>query len=608
IDSFANAAVLYKQRRSYFEYNTSGFNIVSEYFYRIKIYNAEGFDWGTVNISTSIGNGIEETIFNLKAATYNLENNSIVTTKLSKKDIFKEEVDKYTLDTKFTLPNLKDGSVIEYKYKVVSPFVTYMDEVVLQYDIPINKVDIKISLLDYFKFNTKTKGFVFLNIKEGYKRNRDLDTRDKLYEIYDTNIPALPNEAYVNNIKNYRAGIVFELASIEIPGSTYELYATDWDSVTKKIYQSSSFGGELKKVAFLKDDIALLKTQNKTLPEKIVAALEFVKAKVKWNGYYGKTSDNGVKKAYKEGTGNIADINLLLVSVLREMGISSNPVLVSTRANGIPLHPTNKGLNYVIAAVELNEQVVLLDATEQYSAPDILPLRALNWKGRIVRKSGSSTWIDLLPKKIAKINSTIQIILDDQGYSEGLNMSKYINNEALKYRKKYANLNDDEIALKIEENNEIIEIEEFKLNNKHNAYKPVVELYKFSSDEMVENTGQKMYIKPLIYNSITENPFKLAERHFPIDYTSPFIDNNNISITIPEGYKVESVPETLGVALPNNYGVYKFKTTVVGNVIKVYSILQINTAIYPATHYSEIKEFYNKIVNKHKERIILTKA
>ena len=59
-----------------------------------------------------------------------------------------------------------------------------------------------------------------------------------------------------------------------------------------------------------------------------------------------------MRKAYKDKTGNVAEINLMLTAMLRYAGINANPVLVSTRSNGIALFPNRTAFNYVIAAVE----------------------------------------------------------------------------------------------------------------------------------------------------------------------------------------------------------------------------------------------------------------
>ena len=77
-----------------------------------------------------------------------------------------------------------------------------------------------------------------------------------------------------------------------------------------------------------------------------IIGFNFLKSKVKWNGFYGKYTDKGVRKAYKDRVGNVAEINLILTSMLRFAGLNANPVLVSSRGNGIPIFPTTNGFDY----------------------------------------------------------------------------------------------------------------------------------------------------------------------------------------------------------------------------------------------------------------------
>lgn len=606
-DSSANAVILYKKRNSYHVHSGTQLYLITEIQYRIKIYNKEGFDWATEEIGLSVSSGSKETVSGLKAQTYNLENGKIQISKLNKKEIFKEKKSKFTTIQKFTMPNLKEGCIVEWKYTINSPFYSSVDDVVLQYSIPIKKFESKITLLGYFNFSKRQKGYISFSLKEESKNNSEFNTLDKVYIISANNIPALKLEPFISNIDNYRASVVFEVSSINIPGYTYKSFSHNWDDITKNIYKNPKFGGELEKSNFLKEDIATLNAKYHSNNEKIKGGLEFVKSKVKWNGYLGKYCHSGIKNSYKKGTGNVGEINLLLVSVLRGMGLNANPVLVSTRDNGIPIIATNDGLNYVIVAVEDDEEVILLDATEEFSIPNILPRRAINWHGRIVREIGSSAMVNLTPKKPSVVSNTMNVTIDSEGFIEGMQRTTLAGNKALDFRSSYSKVEDEVIIEDIEEENEAIEIETLKLFNKENIYKSIIKMFKFSSEDLIEMVGDKMYFKPLLFNSITKNPFKLEKRDYPIDFGTPFKEQNIISYTIPEGYRVDFIPENIAIGLSDNYGVFKFSVKVVDNKINVLSVFQINTAVYPALNYNEIKEFYKIIVNKNLERIVLKK-
>ncbi|RXP57902.1 DUF3857 domain-containing protein [Lutibacter sp. HS1-25] len=632
LDSSANAAILYKKRYTHFEYIQGvGFEVVTDVHVRIKIYNTEGFDWATKSIKYYKSSSANEKVSSLKATTFSINNGKIVETDLSNKDVFDEEINKYWSQQKFTMPNLSPGCIVEWKYKISSPFKS-IDNLQFQYGIPVKKMHIEIEIPEYFVYNKSSKGYYLVSPKVEKKRgNIIFNTKSRAEgtgwtpsgttnfsqtnidyiitkEIYDVNdVPALIEEPYINNIDNYRATVEYEYSELHWPNEPVKYYANSWEDVTKSIYNDSDFSNQIYKSNHYNEDLAVVLDSAKTNSDKINGILELVKRKIKWNNFNGFTTENGTRQAYKEGVGNAADINLNLVSMLNTAGFKANPVLISTRSHGIPLYPTIEGFNFVIAGVELDDKIILLDATDQNSTPNNLPLRDLNWQGRLIRDDKSSISIDLIPTEPSEVNSKIIIKVDELGEVSGMVRNSYTNLRAINYRDTYCKLKDEDIITKIEDKNKI-EIEELRVDNKKDLYKSVVEMYRFNSENLVDRVGDKIYIKPLLFKSETENPFKLEKREYPIDFGTPLIDNVTVSIAIPEGYKVASIPEKIAIGLPNNYGMYLFDVLTSGNSINVKSYLKINTAIYPALDYDTLKVFFKDIVSKNLESIVLEKA
>lgn len=633
-DTSANAVVLYKKRRTYYEYDgTNGWNIKTDIQERIKLFNKDGFKNATKKVRLYTQGGVDEK-FSIKAYTYHLENNKIVKTKLEKNGIFKENISKNWDSKNFTMPNLKNGDIVEWKYSISSPFYSNIDDVICQYNIPIKYLDVEIQIPELFKFKHLPSRYYPLRLNESneqktYNYNyrtpersgsggtsaktishrKSEEIKEKKYSIVQTNIPALIKEPYVNNINNYRAKIKFEIAAYEPTNGVHEYFNTSWKDVTKTIYKSELFGVQLKRVNHFKDD--LTNTTNGILSqnEKIIAIFHFLKNKMKWNEEYGKyVSREGIKKAYKEGVGNVAEINLTLVSMLREAGIIANPILVSTRSHGIPLFPTKDGFNYVIAGIEAPNDVILLDATEKYSSPNVLPLRDLNWEGRLVRENGSSITVNLYPKKYNAEKIVLSARIDSEGSITGLMKTTYNNLNALQYRENYASLEEEDLISMLESQNNEIEIEKFRLNNKTDVSKPLVEMIKFTRDNQVDIIGDKMYISPLLFLTINENPFKQEERLYPIDYGSAWKKDILISIDIPEGYTMSSKPDDFSLELPNKLGDYVLKIEVVNNKLNVTSQTKINSAIIGANYYKTLKELYKKAIDNQLEKIVLVKG
>ncbi|TDE55561.1 DUF3857 domain-containing protein [Flavobacterium sp. GT3P67] len=633
-DPSAVAAILFKKGKMSLEYNKSeGFVMITEVKTRIKIYKKEGYDWANQKVRYYLGNNSKENVSFTDAVTYNLLDGKIEKTKLKSDGIFDETINRFLGHKKITMPNIKEGSVIEFQYTIRSLSIVMPREYSFQTTIPVNYSEYRTFIPQYFIYNTNQKGFVFpkVTVEKRPKTIKFLDMESKQagtassnvntsfyesaleYEETRTtylaeNLPALNEESFVNNIDNYTSSLVQELSMTQYPNQPLKSYSTDWKSVVKTIYEYNDFGPELDKTGYFEDDInALIKGLN-TQEEKITAIFNYVKSSVKWNNYYGYSCNDGVKKAYKDKTGNVAEINLMLTAMLRYAGINANPVLLSTRANGVALFPNRTAFDYVIAAVEVNDGLVLLDATEKYSVPNVLPLRDLNWFGRLIRKDGTSTEVDLMPKALSKESTIMNLVLGINGSIDGKIRTQFTNHEALYFRQKHLVTSKDSYLEALENKNNNIEISDYVRENELDLAKPIVESYSFKDSKTVEVINDKIYISPLIFLASKENSFKQEVREYPVDFGYPTENKYNINIEIPEGYVVESLPKVMNIATGENVGAFKYIIANEGNKIQISIAENINTAIVPANFYDVLKDFFQQMIDKQNEKIVLKKV
>tara|TARA_R110000868_G_scaffold52221_3_gene165208 strand:- start:5791 stop:7821 length:2031 start_codon:yes stop_codon:yes gene_type:complete len=634
-DSSTVASVLFRELSIRYEYiQSSGFKVVTDVHERVKIYKKEGFDYATVSeqLYKSDTGSEKESFKSLKAYTYNLVAGKIEETKLKGSDTFTEEVSKYYNKEKFTLPNVKEGSVIEYTYTLESPFSYSIDEIVLQYDIPIKKQEISIATPEYFVFNPSIKGYLNaipkISRKSGkitiQSKTRNLgnsgfsttstkfssNSIDYLINIASysmMDVPALKEEPYVNNMNNYRATVNYELQYVQFPQEPIKNYSTTWDKVAETIYDSPNFGKQLENSRYFKDELPIILADASNEAEKMNAVFFYVQQYMNWNGYYGKYTDQGVKNAYKEKTGNVADINLMLVAMLKEAGLTSYPVLVSTRNNGIPIFPTREGFNYVIASAEIDNEIVLLDATNKYAEPDLLPNRALNWYGRLIKEDGSSISIPLSAKMQSQEVNMIQATMEPNGSLEGIMRTIYSDYNAYNYRNVNNEFSEDAYLEKLENKNSAMEISNYSIDHKNDLGKSITEKYEFTMDNQADIIADKIYFSPTLFKTEKENPFKLDQRDFPIDFGYPWTEKLMINVKIPEGYTVESIPSAVALNLPNNMGSFKYIISTLNNVIKVVVSTELNISIIATQDYPALKEFYRLLVEKETEKVVLSK-
>ena len=259
----------------------------------------------------------------------------------------------------------------------------------------------------------------------------------------------------------------------------------------------------------MKDIVEGIKAQVGDENLLIAALYEYVKTELTWNEYYGKYCENGIKKTLADKTGNVADINLTLVAMLQYAGFNANPVLVSTKSHGIPLFPTREGFNYVIAAVQTAGGMIYMDATEKMGTIGVLPRRAMNWNGRLVKEDGNSMEVKLAPNKPAKEMTFASVELFADGHVQGKLRTQLTNNLAFDYRESHKGESLDEIMDSMEERFVSMEIDELDLKNRKECHKPIVESCGFLKENQIEVISGKLYFKPGLFMTLNENPFKM---------------------------------------------------------------------------------------------------
>ncbi|QEE49284.1 DUF3857 domain-containing protein [Flavobacterium alkalisoli] len=624
-DPSASAAILFSKGTTYMDYSaSSGFMIVTEVDTKIKIYNKDGYDWANKIISYYSSDNGDETVDVNKAVTYNLADGKVVKTKLKKEGEFTEQVNKFYKQRKIMMPDVKEGSIVEYRYTVRSPFISLFPEWRFQEPIPVNYSEYTTRIPEYFTYKPNFRGYLAPKVSNSAANKRityvekertgrgtqfsngQIDYSEKVATYVMENVPALKDEYYVNNIDNYTSSIEHELAITQYPGETVKSYSHSWEDLAKTIYNYDDFGGEIKRTGYYEDDLNALLSGADTQEKKIGVIFSYVKNRMNWNSYYGYTCHDGVKQAYKNKTGNVAEINLMLVSMLNYAGLEANPVLVTTRSSKIALFPTRSAFNYVIAAVQVGNEIVLLDATSKSALPNILPVRSLNWNGRLIRKDGSSLEISMFPQSNSKELITIIAAIDEEGKVSGKARDQYFDYNAFIFRESHSNSNLDSYLEKLEKRYDGIEIENYSVTN-DDLNKPVVEEFNFVHNNISDIIGDKIYVHPLLFFAETENPFKQEKREYPIDFVYPRQDRYMITLSIPEGYVVESIPESLALGMEQNIGSFKFSIQANEKQIQLIATTEINYSNIPQDYYTVIKDFYQKMVEKQTEKIVLSK-
>lgn len=616
-DTTAAAVMLTKSGEIHFVYNsTYGFQFEYTIQAKIKILKNEGLEWCDQQINYyQADNSWKESIKNLSGTTYNLENDKVVKTKLSKEHMFDEDVDKKYKVKKFTMPAAKVGSVIEYKYTIVSDFYYNLRDFTFQSSIPILYTSFEAILPEYFRYNVNNPGYITLKTKnEKVNESFPISHRDEFgkyqpslkciansYKFEGENIPAIKDESFVWTVDDYISKVSFELKSINMPYSMQVNASNSWSNIDKELLESSAFGGNLKKADLFKDEV----TKGELTLDNAREIQNTIKEKVKWNDKNSIIPEN-LKDALKNGIGNNADINFLLINALQAGGFNAFPILMSTRSNGrMPLaHPSISAFNYMITGVQIDTMLYFTDAATKYGDWNILPEKCMVIQARIISPNFSN-WVDLSTTTSGLVFKLAQINLSDSKIQANVAETRK-GSAALNARVDYNNHKNQEDYIESIKKKLGCEVEDLSIQNLENTNDEFRLSYTQTSDI---NLGEDyLYITPLVEKLFSDNPFKEENRSFPVQFNYLINYIQMATVTIPDGYVVEEAPRSEKIVLGDNDIVFIYRIVPSEKEIKIHYQYQLKKLLFLPDEYKHLQDYIAKIISKSAEQIVLKKV
>lgn len=609
------------------EYGSSRINLTNdyevrlafEYHAKIKFFDSKEFEReGTVAIPVyNSDNMVYEDVEDIKGITYYKDDNgNMQQTALDPKKVFRVKDSKHWSTLKFAMPALRAGCVIEVSFRIVSPYLFNFHSWNFQDYIPKVNSEYEVHIPGIYNYNASLKGYLKLTKNTSKIETKcflfgtgSADCSDIVYGI--SNVPAFIEEDYMTSEKNYRSSVNFELEDYTNLNTGAKTKVTkDWKDIDYMLRTENWFGGQIKRKELMKERIAPL-TANKTDQlEKASAVYTYIKNTIKWNETDDATSNDGIKKALDSHSGNSADINLALVAALKAADIPTEAVLLSTRAHGNlnKLYPNLSDFNYVVAKVNIGDKSYLLDATEPLLPFGMLPLRCLNDQGRAFGLDKPSYWIDMTTRQRENVTYALDLTLNDHGKLKGTITRFSSGYSGYLRRKEVKKFNSvDEYVENVGEKMHKIKILKSDITHLDSLDQPVGETYEVEMNMYDDLNHDRLAFSPFILNQVTTNPFKLAERDFPVDWGMPSNERYILTVHLPAQYALEHPPQAVAFAMPNQGG--KFFTNFEGNgqSFTFSYVTQFNKSVYSPEEYPYLKELYNKIILSEKDEMVFKK-
>ena len=589
----ANAEVLFDKGDVYFDQE---YNIVFDRHTRVKIFNDNGKNEANIRIEYSGGNH-DESISNIQAETLNLTGGAVEVTKVDKKLIYTQVVDKYTTALTFTFPNVKPGSVIEYKYSITTPYLDNFPSWYFQNDLPTRYSELNTTVPNVLYY----KSLVMVTLP--FVKNTD--------EVKAlANIPSISDEPLMSSRRDNAQRILYELKSINVVGYT-KGFSDSWQKVGEEEAGNDDFGGQFRrKLPGEEDIINKAKTIGST-DDKIAFIFNEVKNGMKWNEDDKPHTDAGTAEAWVKKTGNSTEINLILNHLLQKAGIRSLPMLVSTRGHGKvnPAYPSRYQFNRTVVYIPIDSaNFYVLDATKKYNTFKEIPKSLLNGLGLYIDKDNKKYDLVFLQKtspvrEIAAINAEIK---PDGKMNGNVQVNSFSYNR-IDEIERYKTEGEEKYIKALTNGDNSLKVTALKLDNMDVDTLPLSRTFNFDYD-LTGSDENYIYFKPNLFVSNYNKDFLSEKRFTDIDFGHPVYNTLNGNYKVPPGYKVDAAPKSVSMSMPDNSISFKRIVGVQdGSVVVRYSLF-IKKSLYFKENYAEFHEFFKKMAEMMDEQVVLKKG
>ena len=532
----------------------------------------------------------DETVESVKATAFNMEGSKVVKTSLKKSDVVTTKIDEHNYQTEFTVPNVKEGTVIEYEYTIHSQVFWELHDWYAQCEIPVVYAKLDMNIPSYLIFNIEDHGIQRLTytvtagvlnfklVSDPLAKQTQVKTNHYVYVGRD--LIAMPKDDYVWNAQDYCAGITAELRQYRLPGMAQMDYARTWEQIDEMVLSSDDLGVHLNdRSPFAKELKEAKIAEIADLRERAAAVFELVMSKLTWNGKYEISPVPTSETLQKQGGSN-ADINLLLIQSFNEVGLTAAPVMLRTRDLGLlPYNfPAIRKLSTFIVAVVMPAGAnIYLDASSKNGYLNVLAEPLLVERARLIQKKNKSAWVNLQKLSKSQKNTIINAQLAADGTLTGTQTTRYEGLAAMNYR-----------------------------NAKGiNAFAPdVTEEVPFTRKGQVDGNTIKICPFPTI---IADNPFSAEIRKMPVEFHSLGTHRVVVNITLPEGYIVESEQRNTTVITQDKGLEGRIQTTTGNGKVQLSCQFSINKIVHSEKSYADLHLIFDDVIKYTTEQLVIKK-
>lgn len=459
--------------------------------------------------------------------------------------------------------------------------------------------------LEILYFNTTAEALNF---------NKTVGKSSVTYSWEMNNIPKIPTEPDAPSIQYYTPQVMVYIKSYKMNGEQKNLIS-GLDDLYKFYYnyiKDVNKGDDETELKNLVDSLTNGITDRDQKAEKIFSwvqgSIKYIAFEAGMDGFVPRPAEKICTNKY----GDCKDMANLTHELLNLAGIPAYLCWIGTRdiAYSYSKVPTPLSDNHMICAYKGDNGYIFLDATASY-LPFGLPSPFIQGKEALIGIDSSHYELVKVPEVEADKNLLEEKI--DLQYKNGIlygkGLSRYTGFTRMHFQSIFDNvnpLNKMEIMDQIyEEGNNTYQLDSIQESYPENNDNEMFVAVKFNLKNYVKETPENLFINLSLVKDLSRDKVK-DDRTIPVEYTYKQVMDRTITFAIPEGYKVDYIPDQVDYVADE----FEWHITYTANGSQVvrHSTLKIKSLLLEKKDFTKWNEMIKKMNSAYNETIILKKS
>lgn len=596
----------YLKKQSFVRLPEAGRNLVAviDYLVRIKVFSDDPFDIADaamVGVPFYFADNIER-IVNLEGITHQPDGEKSY---LHRNDTRIVDLNSRYKILEFEMPDVRKGSIIEYKYTLERRYIEELPDFYLSHHVPTRHASLYLQNSNFARFETVLENVDFELKYEDQRVDTSsvpmIFTYRRPEPVYiqqwsAEHIPPLDISSYVSSVDDIRSRIRFQISEFGQPRQPLE---NSWEFVAAQILRNHNpfeFTDRYGSLIDLGSEIAAESSSDISAMTNI---FQTVNQSAQYDGRRSVFADQGLDHVLAGEPASQAEINLVLLAMLRGAGLDAKPLYFSAREFGRinKSFPSLFQFNSILIVCDIEEETYFMDASFPHSLPNLIPVESYNEQGMVLNQS-DHYWIDITPgRSVFSLDIIVDASLTHDGTLTGRLEAETRGYPAQLIRQ---NIHRGTSLREIISStffdvydHAVLEQNRITIDGSDND-NVRVETY-FTIPDYAVTFTEGIEFRPMVVGYLFRNPFESTERRVPITLDAPEKLSIQYYIQLPDGFTFDVSGETRSTSLVGARLFEEYLTE--RNTIEYSFDIEINRKEFPADVYSQLRRMYSRWVD-----------